>query len=221
MAPVGTNNAIWGHTVFSSLPWAVLFGLALCLLARAAPTRVRTAPLLLGGLVVSLTTTAVAYEVSVHPYRSFPLLEQTSATSVPPLAGIRVTEGQAGVANWLHSVAVDQQAEGVPAVALNSPGYLFMFNRSGWGSSWAGGIWQAAIARNCRQGSLDDLFVVQPATPRKLIEIERGRLRKALAGCEVRFPEDFTAVAERNGAVVWRLDPHAGTGPSSVTTEAR
>jgi hypothetical protein len=205
IAPVGTNNLIWGHTVFSATCWTVLFGLGMCLVARVASPFARVAPLLLGGAAVALTTTAVAYEVTVHPYRSYPLLEQDSTTSVPPLAGIRLTEDQATVANWLHSVAVEQRADGVPAVAMATPGYLFMFNRSGWASPWAGGIWQAAIARNCRREPPEDLFVIQPATPKLLIKTETKRLQTALTGCGLEFPADFTAVAERKGVIVWRL----------------
>lgn len=205
VAAVGTNNLIWGHTVFSSTAWAVLCGLALCLLARTAPPLVRAAPLLLGGLVVGLTTAAVAFEVSVHPYRSTPLLSQTAPTPVPSLAGIRLSADQAAVATWLHTVALEEEAEGVPAVALASPGSLFVFNRSGWASPWSGSVWQASITRNCQAGPPDDLFVVQPAGPEAGVDRERGRLQVALDGCGLLFPDDFTAVAEREGAVVWRL----------------
>lgn len=206
VAAVGTNNLIWGHTVFSATAWAVLCGVALCLLARVASPVVRAAPLLLGTLVVALTSTAVAFEVSVHPYRSSPLLSQQTPTSVPPLAGMLLTEDQAAVADFLRSVAVAQNARGVPAVALNSPGHLFMFNRSGWASPWTGDSWQASIARTCAQdGAPEDLFVVQPAGPENLVKIERGRLQEALAGCRLQFPDDFTAVAEGDGVVVWRF----------------
>ncbi|GGB77281.1 hypothetical protein N798_10420 [Knoellia flava TL1] len=205
IAPIGTNNAIWAHTVFSAMPWAVLCGVALCLLARVAPPVVRAAPVLLAGAVVALATAAVLEEVTVHPYRSFPLLDQTSPTSVPPLRGIALNDDQAAVANWLHATAIEQEAEGVPAVAMATPGYLFMFNRSGWASPWAGGSWQASIARSCRRETPEDLFVIQPVTPRALIRTETRRLQAALTSCDLRFPEDFRVVAERNGAKVWRL----------------
>ncbi|WP_169448615.1 hypothetical protein [Ornithinimicrobium pekingense] len=210
VAAVGTNNLIWGHTVFSATPWAVVCGLALCLLARAAPPLVRAAPLLLGGLLVCLAGTAVVFDVSVHPYRSEPLLRQTTPTSVPALAGMRLTEDQAATADWLHRVAVEQEAAGVPAVALHSPGHLFAFNRSGWASPWRGGIWQDSVATNCESGAPEDLFVLQPAAPADLVEAERGRLQEALTGCTLRFPEDFTAVSGHDGSVVWRLQGGAG-----------
>ncbi|WP_122262023.1 hypothetical protein [Ornithinimicrobium cerasi] len=210
LASVGTNNAIWAHTVFSATAWAVLAGVALCLLARTAPAPVRTAPLLLGGLLVAVTATAVAYDLTVHPYRSTPYLAQTTPTTVPALAGLRLSADQAATADWLRSVAQEQGAADLPAVALNSPGHLLALDASGWASPWRGGSWEASVGRACEDAPPRDLLVVEPAEPAARVSVERDRLVSALDGCGLAFPGDFVAVAERDGTTVWRLAPGGG-----------
>ncbi|SOC57838.1 hypothetical protein [Ornithinimicrobium cerasi] len=210
LAAVGTNNAIWAHTIFSATAWAVLTGVALCLLARAAPAPVRTAPLLLGGLLVAVAATAVAYDVTVHPYRSTPYLAQTTPTTVPALAGLRLSADQAATADWLRSVAQEQGAADLPAVALHSPGHLLALNASGWASPWRGGSWEASVGQACADAPPRDLLVVEPAEPAARVAVERDRLVSALDGCGLAFPDDVAAVAERDGTTVWRLPPGGG-----------
>ncbi|WP_431473405.1 hypothetical protein [Ornithinimicrobium sp. W1665] len=180
VAGVGTNNPIMGQTMWAATVWAVLLGTALAVLAAGGPSTGgglragsaggrwpsasvhRSAPLLTGALLVWVTVALVATDSFVHPYRLQPLQEQTTTTSVPELAGIRLTPEQAATADRLRSVAEQEDVAGVPAVAINAPGHLFVFNRSGWASPWRDGIWRATIEESCRTDRPEDLFVLDP-----------------------------------------------------------
>ncbi|WP_109472591.1 hypothetical protein [Ornithinimicrobium cavernae] len=205
-AAAGTNNGIWGQTLFAATVWAVLLGAALCLLSRAAAPAVRGAPVLLGGLVLALTASHVAGDVLVHPYRTTPYLSQGAPTSVPQLSGIRMMPEQSEEADWLAAVAREQRAAGVPAVAIASPGHLFLFNQSGWASPWRDASWATSVVEACRTQPPDDLFVIDPGDTVPGASEDRDRLRTALRACDLRFPDDFRSVAERGETVVWRLE---------------
>lgn len=207
VASVGTNNKIWGHAVYTTTPWAVLLGVGLCLVARTAPAQLRVEPLLLGLVVVALGVTAVSFDASRHPYRTSPLWEQSASTSVPSLAGVRMTEQEAQIADWLDGVARAETPEGVPAVSLGNPGFLFIFNASGWASPWRGAYWRQSIAANCADAPPAELYVLEPGTasggPDGDVAREKEGLQAALQECDLDFPADFTSVAEHDGAVVW------------------
>ncbi|MGD8200591.1 hypothetical protein ACQE98_08000 [Ornithinimicrobium sp. W1679] len=208
VAGVGTNNPIMGQTMWAATVWAVLLGTALAVLAAGGPTSAsvhRSAPLLTGALMVWVTVALVATDSFIHPYRSQPLQEQTTTTSVPELAGIRLTPEQAATADRLRSVAEREDAAGVPAVAINAPGHLFVFNRSGWASPWRDGIWRATIEESCRTDRPKDLFVLDPGDDAPLTVRGRTDLVEALVACGYAFPDDFRVVDEFAGTVVWRL----------------
>jgi hypothetical protein len=207
VAGVGTNNAILGQTIFAATIWAVLLGAALAGLAGTGPRVAvhRRAPLLTGALLVWVMVTHVWSDSVVHPYRSDPLQHQTARTTEPALAGIRLTPDQADLATWLHATAEREQAADVPAVAINAPGHLFAFNRSGWASPWRGGIWAASIEESCRTARPDDLVVLDPGDDSATTAEGREQLTRALTGCGYAFPDDFRAVDEFAGSVVWRL----------------
>ncbi|WP_114908077.1 hypothetical protein [Ornithinimicrobium murale] len=212
LAAAGTNNGIWGQTLFATTVWAVLLGTALCLLSRAADPVVRGAPVLLGGLVLVLTAGHVAGDVLIHPYRTTPYLSQGAPTSVPQLSGIRMEQQQTQEADWLAAVAREQGAAGVPAVAIASPGHLFVFNRSGWASPWRGTSWASSVVEACRTHPPEELFVVDPGAAVPGAAEDRELLRTALGTCDLAFPDDFRVVAQRAETVVWRWGSTASGG---------
>lgn len=214
ISALGTNNRIFGHTVFSSTLWAVGAAVGLVVLWRrseALSTAVRLLPVLLLGVVVASYGIAVAGDVFLHPYRTAPYFTQQSKVNVGDLRGIRLTAGETELYTWLHDTGHRLDAQGVPALSIASPGALLAFNASGWSAIWPGPTWASSIARSCVDDAPNDLFVLQ-AADEEVGTPAYDRLVAGLAACEINFPADFEVVEThrsddpRKDVQIWRLE---------------
>ncbi len=214
ISALGTNNPIFGHTVFSVTIWAVGAAVGLVLVWRrseAVTAAVRSLPLLLLGVIVATSGLTVAGDVFRHPYRTTPYFTQTTTVEVGALRGIRLSEGEADLYTWLHEAGERQDAEGVPTLSIATPGALLAFNASGWSAIWPGPAWASSIARTCVEVVPDDLIVLQSGDQEPGVEVH-DRLVEGLDACGIDFPDDFEVV-ERHASSnppldvrVWRLE---------------
>jgi hypothetical protein len=213
ISALGTNNQIFGHTVYSATTWAVGAAVGLVLLWRrsgAGSAAVRLIPLFLIGVIVASSGLAVAGDVFLHPYRTVGYFTQKATIEVGALHGIRVTEGEAELYTWLHDAGVREEAHDVPTLSIASPGALLAFNASGWSAIWPGRAWASSIAQSCADDEPDDLFVLQAAS-----EVPgssaHDRLVAGLEACGIDFPADFELVDRHSSdepvqdVSVWRL----------------
>jgi len=210
----GTANPIAGQLLFAATLWAVMLGVALVLLAqRAALLRssTRAIPGLVGCVVILLAAYAVKAEIA-KPYRTPPLLSQTTSVSAPELRGLLLTSTDAAWIDWVSAAGDSLGAEGVPATAIYASGPLFVFNHSGYANPWVGSKWPAAyrsLTLACANRP-SDLFVLQPGGKTARSASTRG-VTKSLAGCGIRFPGDFRIVDRRlsgdpaRAMTIWRL----------------
>lgn len=214
ISALGTNTRIFNHTVFSTTIWAVGAAIGLVLLWRrstAISSTVRALPVMLLGVIVASSGLAVAGEVFVHPYLSTPYFTQKSAVEVGDLRGIRLTQGEAEMYEWLHAAAPRLDAQNVPTLSLASPGALLAFNASSWSAIWPGPAWPSSIAQSCSAGKPDDLFVLQAASEMEGTR-KHDRLVAGLATCGIHFPTDFQVVDRHRSddprwdVQVWRLE---------------
>lgn len=218
ISSVGTNNRITGQFIFSATLWAVVFGVALALLGERASmlgSGARRVPTLLALVVVFLSAWAVKSDIG-SPYRTDPLLSQTTPTSVPELRGILVTAPEAAWADWVSTAGDDLGADGVPAVALDSPGALYVFNHSGYATPWIKGSTPVAfesVRVACATDPPSDLFVLQPGTA-PLDNPATVSLAESFATCGIDFPGDFRVVDQypssdpQRQMTIWRLSGH-------------
>lgn len=196
ISALGTNNRIFGHTVFSATIWAVGAAVGLVLLWRqstAISSTVRAIPVMLLGVIIASSGLAVAGDVFLHPYRTTPYFTQKAVVKVGDLKGIRLTQEEADLYTWLHDAGVRLDAGGVPALSIASPGALLAFNASAWSAIWPGPAWASSIAQSCDVDRPDDLFVLQAATE-KDGTVGYDRLATGLATCGINFPNDFEIV---------------------------
>lgn len=196
ISALGTNNRIFGHTVFSSTLWAVGAAIGLVLLwqrSAAISATVRAIPVFLLGAIVASSGLAVAGDVFLHPYRTAPYFTQKSPVDVGDLRGIQLTGGEADLYSWLHRAGERLDAEGVPALSIATPGALLAFNASGWTAVWPGPSWSTSIAQSCANAAPDDLFVLQAATE-TTGTAGHDRLVEGLQSCGLDFPADFSVV---------------------------
>lgn len=216
VSAVGTNNTIFGQTLFSATTWAVLFGFAACALFAAAPRSVgaRTIPLALAISMMAIFVGFVVTDVFVQPYRTVPYFQQQATIDSGPLRGLRVTPEEAELAAWLRDAEDNLHAAEVPAVAISAPGALLNFNRSGWANPWVDAMWPISFATveiACEDGPPEDLLVLQPGSETSE-SASYGGFVAALDACGLDFPEDFTEVARTPGSMsdrqmtIWRLD---------------
>lgn len=214
ISALGTNNRIFGHTVFSTTLWAVGAAVGLVLLwqrSAALSAAVRLIPLLLLGVIVASSGLAVAGDVFLHPYRTAPYFTQKSVVAVGDLRGIRVTESEAELYTWLHDAGEKLDADGVPALSIATPGALLAFNASGWTAVWPGPSWSTSIAQSCAKTAPKDMFVLQAATE-KFGSAGHDRLVEGLKTCGINFPTDFHVVAKHpsvdpaHDIQIWQLD---------------
>lgn len=213
MSALGTNNSITDEFVFTATLWAVVLGIALVLLTQQAEllhSSARSLPALIGCFVILMTALAVRTDIG-RPYRSTSLLSQDTSTSVPELRGLLLTGGEAAWIDWVSVVGDSLAAEGVPAIAMNSPGALYAFNHSGYANPWldpTGDLNSLGLA--CTMKRPADLFVLQPGTF-AAGGASTTQMAKTLAECGVHFPGDFRVVAKRVAAepsramTIWRL----------------
>lgn len=210
---VGTNNPIFGQTVFSATLWAVGAATTICLLWEQSHSRsasIRTLPVLLLGVAVATSGLAVAADVFSHPYRTRPYFEQTTVVGTGDLRGIKLLASEAELFEWIHDAGIRQEAEGVPTLSIASPGALLAFNSSGWTNIWPGPDWASSIARSCETNPPKDLFVLQAGSTTEDAE-DYQKLVSGLESCGISFPEDFSIVEERkdphpvSSLSVWRL----------------
>ena len=213
ISALGTNNRIFGATVFSATMWATGAAVGLVLLwqrSEAVSAAVRALPLLLLGVIVASSGIAVAVDVYRHPYRTVPYFTQNSTVEVGDLRGIRLTEGEADLYTWLHDAGRRLEAQDVPALSIATPGALLAFNASGWSAIWPGSDWASSIAKSCTDDVPDEMFVLQAATEEEG-DARHDRLVAGLAACGINFPADFQVVERHASDVpaqdvrVWRL----------------
>lgn len=210
---IGTLNALLGQTVFSATFWAVGAGAALAVLWERSWTTspvMRLFPLLLSGAIVAAGAVAVAGDVLDHPYRTQPYFSQKTESTIGEFRGLRLTEGEAELLEWLDETGTRLDADGVPAVSIATPGALLAFNGSAWANLWPGPDWSNSMIRACGGERPDDLFVLQSATKTEGSAVYE-QLQTGLDGCGVEFPSDFEQVAEHQSetpeqdVTVWRL----------------
>lgn len=213
ISALGTNNRIFGHTVFSVTIWAVGAAVGLVLLWRrstASSAAVRVLPVLLLAVLVGTSGLAVAADVFLHPYRTAPYFTQKSTVEVADLRGLRVTTDQAGLYTWLHDTGHDLDARDVPTLSIATPGALLAFNASAWSAIWPGPAWADSIATSCADGPPVDLYVLQAASEEEGTVLYE-RLVDGLAGCGIDFPDDFQTVDRYRSddpmldVQIWRL----------------
>ncbi len=213
ISALGTNNRIFGHTVFSTTLWAVGAAIGLTLLwqrSEALSAVVRLLPVLLLGVIVATSGLAVAGDVFLHPYRTAPYFTQKSTVGVGDLRGIRMTEGETELYTWLHDAALRENAQGVPTLSIASPGALFAFNASGWSAVWPGASWASSIAQSCTESLPGDLIVLQ-STSQAQGSDGYDRLVTGLKECGIDFPSNFKVVEHHKSdnsdqdVRVWRL----------------
>lgn len=196
ISALGTNNRIFGHTVFSATLWAVGAAVGLVLLWRrstAISAAIRLLPVMLLGVVVAASGLAVAGDVFLHPYRTAPYFTQKATIGVGDLRGVRLTEGETELYEWLDDAGVRLHARGIPALSIATPGALLAFNASGWSAVWPGPTWASSIAQSCLEDPPDDLIVLQSATEKEGAA-GHDRLVEGLATCGINFPADFQLV---------------------------
>ena len=214
MSSVGTNGGFAGHFMFSATLWAVALGVALVLLIERAghlTGRSRAVPAAVACLVVVLAALAVEHHAR-NPYRSAPLDSQRTPTSVPELRGLLLTEPEADWIEWVSDAGEALGADGVPAVAISSPGALYVFNHSGYANPWTDAMWPAsfvALEVACSERPAA-LFLLQPGTSSPDEPSTAGTVA-GLAACGIDFPDDFEVVDEYRSAdparamTIWRL----------------
>lgn len=214
ISALGTNNRIFGHTVFSATIWAVGAAVGLVLLwqrSAAISTAVRVLPVLLLGVIVASSGLAVAGDVFLHPYRTTPYFTQKSTIEVGDLRGIRLTEGESELYTWLHDAGQRLNAQDIPTLSIATPGALLAFNANGWSAIWPGPAWASSIAQSCAADVPDDLFVLQAATEEEGTP-GHDRLVAGLAECGIKFPADFEEVEQHTSddpaqdVRVWRFE---------------
>ena len=215
IASVGTNVALAGHFMFSATLWATALGIALVLLgegARRLGTPARAVPALIA-LVLVLLATAGVEKSARQPYRMEALESQQTPTSVPELRGLLLTESEAEWIDWVAEAGESLGADGVPAIAISSPGALYAFNHSGYANPWTDAMWPAsfsALQVACAEPP-PDLFVLQPGTSNPDDPSTVGTVA-SLAACGINFPNDFEMVDEyrstepERAMAIWRLD---------------
>ena len=215
IASVGTNVALAGHFMFAATLWATALGVALALLgegARRLGTPARAVPALIA-LVLVLLATAAVEKSARQPYRMAALASQQTPTSVPELRGLLLTESEAEWIDWVAEAGESLGADGVPAIAISSPGALYVFNHSGYANPWTDAMWPAsfsALQVACTEQP-SDLFVLQPGTSTPEEPTTMGTVA-ALAACGIEFPDDFEVVDEYRSTeparamTIWRLD---------------
>ena len=213
ISALGTNNRIFGHTVFSATMWAVGAAVGLVLLwqrSAAISAAVRVLPVLLLGVIVVASGLAVAGDVFLHPYRTSPYFMQKSTLEVGDLRGIRLTEDEANLYTWLNEAGQQLDADGVPTLSIASPGALLAFNASGWSAIWPGPAWASSITQSCTDDLPNDLIVLQAASEEKGTP-GYDRLVAGLSACEITFPSDFEVVDHYSSeeplrdVQIWRL----------------
>lgn len=215
ISSAGTNNPITGHFLFAATLWAVVLGIALVLLtergvvlrssARVVPALIACVVLLMGALAVKASTDT--------PYRTAPLRLQETTTSVPELRGLLLTEADADWIDWISAVGDSLGADDVPAIAIASPGALYVFNHSGYANPWIDQMWPAAFSSlrvACTTDPPSDLFVLQPGASAE-VDLATPGVTESLAACGIDFPGDFRVVDEYVSAdstramTIWRL----------------
>jgi hypothetical protein len=214
IASVGTNAVFVGHFLFTATLWCTALGIALVLLgerARRLGGHAHAIPALLALLLVVLA--AVAVENSArHPYRMAALEAHGTPTTVPELRGLLLTAADAAWIDWVAQQGDALGADGVPAVAISSPGALYAFNNSAYAHPWTEVIWPstlAALEAACDEAP-SDLFVLQPGswTPE---DGSTAGVVVSFATCGLDFPADFDAVATypstdpQRAMTIWRL----------------
>jgi len=228
ISAVGTSNPIVLPFVFAATLWAVVLGTTLVLLSQRATllgSRAGALPVLVGGVVILLAASAVGAHIA-KPYRTAPLLSQNTATSVPELRGLLLTQTDAAWIDWVSAAGDSLKANGVPAIAINTrvnglfntSGALYVFNSSGYANPWLGRDWPAAfnsLRIACTTSPPADLFVLQPGTASKRARSTIG-VTRSLAACRIAFPGDFRVVDRRLDAdparalTIWRLKQPSG-----------
>jgi hypothetical protein len=213
VSSLGTNNPILGATVFSTTLWAVGVGVGLVALwerSRASWPILRATPLLLVVAIVAASAFSVAGDVLAHPYRTALYLSQKTPTTVADFRGLRLSEGEVDLIQWLDDSGEELEADGVPALSTASPGALLAFNASGWSNPWPAPDWSDSITRTCLADRPDDLFVLQSENEKPGVRVH-DQLTTGLAGCDIRFPDDFERVAHHasenpaHDLTIWRL----------------
>jgi len=148
-AAFGTNNPFMGQLIFSSTLWVSLFGfLVLWLLEQLGKLETNWLAIPGYSFVLApliLVSFAVSSDITIHPYRTLPYVQQTIMISTPPFQGMLLTQGEVETIEWLNGQ--DGVAEGeFDTISLLSPGHLLALNNSGFVNPWIFPGWPASIS---------------------------------------------------------------------------
>ncbi|MDO8108497.1 hypothetical protein Q6348_14970 [Isoptericola sp. b441] len=218
ISAVGTNNNLPGQFLFAATLWAVLLGVALVLLAEHDMALRSPAQVIPVAIVCTLLLmSALAVKASAdEPYRTPSLWSQDTTTSAPEFRGMLLTKGEAEWMDWMSNAGKSLHADGVPTIAISSPGALYAFNHSGYANPRIESylpVSVSSVRSACRKGPPKDLFVLQPGTAVSDGPSTVG-VAAALAECGIDFPGDFALAASREAPEpafdmrIWRLAPH-------------
>lgn len=218
-AAVGTNNPISGQMIFSATVW-VTYSLGFMLvMSNLLITRKALASAI--GLQITFAVFAIisiyafAFDFLKVPYRTPQYQLQNSVTHANYVSGLLLTNEQANWADWISQTAEDQQAAGVPTVAISSPGPLLIFNNSPIASPWVASFWPVS-AKSISVGCSDlatppsNFFIIQDGNIGIADQWDQ-QVSAELKSCGFSFPEDFEVSAQTKSAVtggmttVWKL----------------
>lgn len=214
---IGTNNPIFGQTMFSATLWAVGAAVMLSLFverANAFSLLARIIPLIILSFFALTASLAVVGDVFVHPYRSAPYFEQTTEVTSGALEGLSLLPQDAALATWLDEAGTRHDAAGVPTISLATPGALLAFNASPWTNAWPGPDWAVSIERACTNEFPEGMFVLESGESAPGASAY-DKAVTGLAACNISFPQDFAKVDERpddnpwHNITIWKLSDDA------------
>lgn len=191
---VGTSNNPFFNALFAAGSWfAAVWVLGRCLRGRGEGAR----SFLVAWVVLAQVAALIAASTGTwrYPYRlSTELAQQTSAVSLEPLRGLRVSPQEAA---YLESVAAAlREATDEPAPVVvgfwRVPGLIYASGARTpvrWLTPFSPGAAVRAIEAACRQDTLDALLVTTRSFP---TSVNRALERS----CGLDYPADFELVAE-------------------------
>lgn len=216
MSTLGSGNPLAPELLWCMTLWSAVlaFGLVYPLqYLYESGSRLWMLPAALVLSLVAVTASAVWREAN-HPYRTAALSQQHASSTAPYFGGLRLSQAEASWSSWLHRQAVSLHANGVPTIALNSPGALLSFNNSSFASPWVADFWTVSfqsIQAACTSVKPTSMYVLQPADVPLNSASAVGATKALRESCGFDFPDDFKKVAEYPSSdpslqlTIWRL----------------
>ena len=194
----GTNNPILGQVNYSIAPWLWLYALSFGMLLFKFPSVVTN---LVSGFYVSLallSTAALVYiGVLVGPYRGVPASMNNTASNVPELSGLLMTESLAKQLDWINAKGSTSEFANQPTIAISSPGLLFNFNNSDFASPFVIDGWPISyisIDHACGENGTAPVILKDATIPFP------DMLLPALASCGITTMDQYELVDQHIGS---------------------